>query len=543
MGINCPSCGGKMVFDIAEQQLKCEYCNSRMTIQKYKSNNEGEQQQMTYDTVVYTCRNCGAELTAPDEQTVAYCSYCGSEQMLTAKHEQTLRPKNIIPFKKTKEQAMEQYAKALKGKFYVPKEFKDPNFLEGFRGIYLPYFSYNALVADREVQMEGTASYTSGGYDYSETYRVNAHLGGYSSDVNFDASAAFDDTLANEIAPFNAKDMKEFHEGYLAGLYADKATTDERTYIQQATELAVDSVYKEINRKIGKAKLKEEKDPEMRKAQVGISAVDCEVSYFPVWFLTWRHKKRVAYSVMNGRTGKIAVDIPVNKKVFFLVSLIAAVVIFLALYFLPIFILPKTIASIAAIILVISSILLRNEIKKIYVRESHIYDYGDTQHKAKKKVTKAKESSAYIAANDKPKKKSWGLIAVIIPAAYVLLYMIFGVLNGGFLQSLFSGGGGSAVFSIAMLIQLIFSVFTIIHAVQIEKKSAIIPAILAPAVLVFGIFVFAKNSPYDYWYYSAALACLVAVIINCLSCINYFNYLTTRPVPNFFRREGANNAK
>ena len=543
MGINCPSCGGKMVFDIAEQQLKCEYCNNRLTIQKYKSNNEGEKQQMTYDTVVYTCRNCGAELTAPDEQAVAYCSYCGSEQMLSAKHEQALRPKNIIPFKKTKEQAMEQYAKALKGKFYVPKEFKDPNFLEGFRGIYLPYFSYNALVADRQVQMEGTASYTSGGYDYTETYRVDAQLGGYSSDVNFDASAAFDDTLANEIAPFNAKDMKEFHEGYLAGLYADKATTDERTYIQQATELAVDSVYKEINCKIGKAKLKEEKDPEMRKAQVGISAVDCEVSYFPVWFLTWRHKKRVAYSVMNGQTGKIAVDIPVNKKVFFLVSLAAAVLIFLALFFLPIFILPKTIAGIAAIILVISSILLRNEIKKIYVRESHIYDYGDTQHKAKKKVTKAKESGAYIASNDKPKKKSWGLIAVIIPAAYVLFYILFGILNGNFIQTLFSGGGGSAIFFIAMLIQLIFSVLTIIHAVQIEKKSAIIPAILAPAVLVFGIFVYAQNSPYDYWYYGAALACLVAVIINCLSCINYFNYLTTRPVPNFFRREGANNAK
>ena len=543
MGINCPSCGGKMVFDIAEQQLKCEFCGSRLSIQKYKSNNEGEQQQMTYDTVVYTCRNCGAELTAPDEQAVAYCSYCGSEQMLTAKHEQTLRPKNIIPFKKTKEQAMEQYAKALKGKFYVPKEFKDPNFLEGFRGIYLPYFSYNALVADRQVQMEGTASYTSGGYDYTETYRVDAHLGGHSSDVNFDASSAFDDTLANEIAPFNAKDMKEFHEGYLAGLYADKATTDERTYIQQATELAVDSVYKEINRKIGKAKLKEEKDPEMRKAQVGISAVDCEVSYFPVWFLTWRHKKRVAYSVMNGQTGKIAVDIPVNKTTFFLISLAVAVVLFAALCFLPMFILPKTISSIAAIILVISSILLRNEIKKIFVRENHIYDYGDTQHKAKKKVTKAKESTAYIAANDKPvKKRSLGLIAIIIPAVYVFFYILFAAFNGGFFQTLFSGGG-SPIFFIAMLIQLIFSVLTIIHAVRIEKKSAIIPAIIAPAVLAFGIYAHALNSPYDYWYYGAALACLVAMIINCLSCINYFNYLTTRPVPNFFRREGANNAK
>ncbi|MBR5931908.1 MAG: hypothetical protein IKZ95_07800 [Lachnospiraceae bacterium] len=543
MGINCPSCGGKMVFDIAEQQLKCEFCNSRLTIQKYKSNNEGETQQMTYDTVVYTCRNCGAELTAPDEQAVAYCSYCGSEQMLSAKHEQALRPKNIIPFKKTKEQAMEQYAKALKGKFYVPKEFKDPNFLEGFRGIYLPYFSYNTLVADRQVQFEGTASYTKGGYDYTETYRVDTHLGGHSSDVNFDASSAFDDTLANEIAPFNAKDMREFHEGYLAGLYADKATTDERTYLQQATELAVDSVYKEINRKAGKAKIKEEKDPEMRKAQVGISAVDCEVSYFPVWFLTWRHKKRVAYSVMNGQTGKIAVDIPVNKTTFFLISLAAAVLVFAALCFLPMFILPKTISGIAAIILVISSILLRREIKKIYVRESHIYDYGDTQHKAKKKITKAKESSAYIASNAPVKKKSLGLIGVIIPAFYVVIYIAFAALKGvSLLETIFSGGG-SAVYFLAMLVQLPFTVFTIIHAVQIEKKSAIIPAILAPAALAFGIFAHSLNSPYDFWYYGAALACLAAMIINCLSCINYFNYLTTRPVPNFFRREGANNAK
>ena len=38
------------------------------------------------------------------------------------------------------------------------------------------------------------------------------------------------------------------------------------------------------------------------------------------------------------------------------------------------------------------------------------------------------------------------------------------------------------------------------------------------------------------------IGCLIAMVANCLSAINYFNYLTTRPVPNFFRREGANNA-
>ena len=110
MGVNCPSCGGKMFFDIGNQVLRCGYCNTTRYVEEYRSVNEAETQQMTYDSVVFTCRNCGAELTAPDEQTVAYCSYCGSEQMLTAKHEQLQRPKKIIPFKQTKQQAMEKYA-------------------------------------------------------------------------------------------------------------------------------------------------------------------------------------------------------------------------------------------------------------------------------------------------------------------------------------------------------------------------------------------------------------------------------------------------
>ena len=547
MGINCPSCGGKMYFDIGQQVLKCTYCDTTKTIQEYKSVNEAAKQKMTYDSVVYTCRNCGAELTAPDEQTVAYCSYCGSEQMLSAKHEELLRPKKIIPFKKTKRQAKNAYEAALKGKLYVPKEFKDPQFLEGFRGIYLPYFSYEAVVPEKEVGLTGSSHYTSGGYDYDETYNISASLGGKSQDVNFDASAAFDDTLANEIAPYQDKDLTDFHEGYLAGFYADKATTSGATYIQAAEQLAVDSIYSEISRAAGKVKVDEPKTLPEKKAQLGVGAIDCEVSYFPVWFLTWRHKNRVAYSVMNGQTGKITMDIPVNKKMFLLISFAAAAVLFIILSLLPTFILPKTICSIAAIILIISSILLHNEIKRIYARESHVYDYGDTTHTAKKKEMKAQQASGVVPSQtNATKKKSRGWIGWVIPIGYIVfLFFISVVAEGGisFIGNLFTGNSFPLVFLIAFPIQLVFSIFTIINASRIQRKTAIIPAIFAPLVFAGGILVALMNSPYDAWYYGTAIACLIAIILNAVSAINYFNYLTTRPVPNFFRREGANNEK
>ena len=543
MGINCPSCGGKMVFDITNQCLVCGYCDTRQTIEEYKANNEAEEQKMTYDTVVYTCRNCGAELTAPDEQAVAYCSYCGSEQMLTAKHEELLRPKRIIPFKKSKQQAKNEYEKALKGKFYVPKEFKDPKFLEGFRGIYLPYFSYSAVIPDKELTFKGSAHYTKGNYDYSEDYDVFASVGGHTQDVDFDASASFDDTLANSIAPFEAKDMQDFNDAYLAGFYADKATTSEKTYMDDATELAADTVYKEIEKEVPKVNLDREKSPAAEREKLGISAIDCDVSFFPVWFLTWRHKNRVAYSVMNGQTGKITMDIPVNKKMFFLVSLIIAVILFAILSILPMFLLPKTLASLTGVILVISGILLNRLIRNIYEKESHIYDYGDTQHTAKKKRKNAQNVSSSGAKTSGGKKSHAGTIVIVIAFFCFVFFRTIGAIVNRVGEML--GGGSRSIafmFVVCMLAELIFAIITIKNAARLDRKAGIIPPIISVLVLLAGVIIGGTNPPHDYWYYGLALACLVAVILNAISCINYFNYLTTRPVPNFFRREGADNA-
>ena len=72
-----------------------------------------------------------------------------------------------------------------------------------------------------------------------------------------------------------------------------------------------------------------------------------------------------------------------------------------------------------------------------------------------------------------------------------------------------------------------------------------LPALIAPAILAAGLFIGFNPEvfPNDAWYYGLATGCLAGMLVNALFVIGRYNDLATRPVPNFFRREGANNAR
>ena len=90
---HCPNCGGQVIFDIPSQQMKCLYCGTLTPPQQYNVNNEVKES--TYETNVYVCRNCGAELTSPDEQMVSFCSYCGAEAVLAGKVTSENKPQEL----------------------------------------------------------------------------------------------------------------------------------------------------------------------------------------------------------------------------------------------------------------------------------------------------------------------------------------------------------------------------------------------------------------------------------------------------------------
>lgn len=531
MAIQCPSCGGRMVYDIQHQFLRCTYCGSTLPVDAYEQNNAAQYSSDTYNTNLYTCRSCGAELVAPDEQTVAYCAYCGGEAFLNQKNTPMTRPRRIIPFRQTKDSAKTLFANSLKKKYYVPKELKQAEFLDTFHGIYLPYWDFEAQIPPHEILLTGTKSYTKGKYDYKEDYAISADIGGAITGLDYDASAAFDDTIANEIAPYDRRDERQFAEGYLAGFYSDRPTANPEIYLNEVNQIAVDSVYREVELNASSIRVERPPQEEGQRAQIGLSGIRSTISLLPVWFLTWRRGDRVAYSVMNGQTGKMAMDIPVDRKKFFAVSAVAAVLVFLLLTVISGFIVPKTATAISAVFLVLSSFTLYRELKQIYIKENHIYDYGDTTGKVQKK----KRKTGY-------KKQVLDLKGKGMNVLFVIIFCVSFVPSIGFTLVTGIVGSGKFILLVCLAVQLVFTFKIISRLNGVSRKTAIIPAVLAPLVLAAGVLIFASNPAADYWYYGTAIGCLIAMVANCLSAINYFNYLTTRPVPNFFRREGANNA-
>ncbi len=513
-----------MVFDVGKQRLVCPYCDTDCTVHDYRLNNAAEYVNDNYSVSTYRCKNCGAELTAPEEQTVAYCSYCGGEAMLQEKQTETIRPKRIIPFQKTKDQAIAAYEAAVKKVLYVPKALKDASFLEGFRGVYLPYWAIDVEIPQKELQFNGHRTYTQGGYDYHETYDVNAQVGGQVEGAMYDASAAFDDTLAAQIAPFDQRGSRAFDEAYLAGFYADKVTASPQVYNELALEQATDKVFENIKNQAGKVSVSVPGNKEKRRETIGAKVTGQRVSLFPVWFLTWRRKDRVAYAVMNGQSGKLTVDLPVDLKTFFLYSAAAAAVLFVLLGLVPAFIQPMTMASLCAVLLVLSGRLLNRELKQIRLQERHLYDYGDDSGDKKAK----------------PKAKVASCLGV------GLLWMYYGFMAlMAFETTTGSSGTVGPTFLLALIGQIVLSGKLIRNAAGMDHKSGILAAILPPVILFLGTYVgvYPEVFPNDAWYYALASGCLAGILINALFTIGRYNDLATRPVPNFFRREGANNGR
>ena len=81
--------------------------------------------------------------------------------------------------------------------------------------------------------------------------------------------------------------------------------------------------------------LPDEEDFNKKLSSYGISLSTDEpvCAYLPVWFLTYRKDDRVAYAVMNGSTGKITADLPIDEKKYILGSLLLAVPFFALLAF------------------------------------------------------------------------------------------------------------------------------------------------------------------------------------------------------------------
>lgn len=323
----CPACGGKLEFDSASQQLKCPYCDTQVDIsamQQDETPNRPESS-MEWETSagqdwesgetdgmnVYVCKSCGGEVVGEETTGATECPFCGNPVVMAGAFSGALKPDLVIPFKLDKRAAKEALNKHLKGKLLLPKAFKDQNHIDEIKGLYVPFWLFDAGVNARiGYKATRVRSWSDSNYHYTETSYFDVHRGGSIAfdAVPVDGSTKMDDTLMESIEPYDLGQAVPFQSAYLSGYLADKYDVTEAESVARANE-----------------RIQSSTEDAFRQTVTGYASVTTEYSsiqlyngkaryaLYPVWILNtnW-HGKRFTFA-MNGQTGKFVGDLPMDK--------------------------------------------------------------------------------------------------------------------------------------------------------------------------------------------------------------------------------------
>ena len=401
--IKCPNCGGEVDYKPGVKKVVCQYCNTKFdpeTELKGKVKTAKENAPVdTYSGKTYSCSQCGATLMTFDETAITFCSYCGSQAMIEEKMIKQNNPDFIIPFEKTKEECISAYKRKVSKALFAPNYMKQDMVVEKFRGIYMPYCIYKVGYNGETKNKGSKYSHRSGNYIYYDDYTVTAKVNASYDGISFDLVSKFYDRYSTSI-PYNYKEKKEFNPNYLPGFYADTSDVDNSVYNQEAISVAENNANTRL-RKVGGFSKYGCSNP-----QVPLGVLDKKVGMFPVYFLAIRDKtdKKVHYAVVNGQTGKVALDLPIDFKKYIIGSFILALIIFLIIDGL-IVLTPRKVALFSIISGIISLIISSSQASSIKKRELNLDDKG-YMSKQEEKKKKTSNTFKYLYKE---------IIAIIIP--------------------------------------------------------------------------------------------------------------------------------
>lgn len=328
----CPECGAPLSYLPSDTEVTCEYCESKFSTEKLKeifaaqeqrAAKAAAEQEKKWETELagneysaeevsqmqtYVCSSCGAELTCDNNTMATECCYCGNPTMLPNRFNGMLKPDYIIPFKKTKEDAVKALKEFYAGKKLLPDAFTANNRVEAIQGMYVPFWLFDADVTatgNFKVEEDG-ASYRQGNTMVTE---INVYDCERVAEVNFqnipaDGSERMADDYMDSIEPYDYSEMVPFDNMYMTGYLADKYDVEADACAARIDERIDNTVKDKLIDSVGRGTIKDQ--------DILIEKNDRKVKYAmaPVWILTTRYEDKPYTFMMNGQTGKMVGDLP-----------------------------------------------------------------------------------------------------------------------------------------------------------------------------------------------------------------------------------------
>jgi len=326
----CKQCGAQLDFAPGTTSLQCPYCGSQTPIP------QSEEQIAEFDYREYLakaetshesqedqrikCEKCGAETTKPPDVTADLCPFCGANLVFMAGSARLLKPKAILPFQFTRQQAFAAFRRWISGLWFAPTELKQFAQSEGkLAGIYVPYWTYDS----------DTTSFYRGarGDDYFETESYTATVNGRSvlrtrqvrrtrwrsasgtvwnrfDDVLVLASNSLPRHYADRLEPWDLANLQPYADEFLSGFRAESYQLDLAQGFDRAREIMDNGIRASIRHDIGGDHQR------IDSVKTSYEKITFKHILLPVWLSAYRYRDRVYRILINARTGEVQGERP-----------------------------------------------------------------------------------------------------------------------------------------------------------------------------------------------------------------------------------------
>ncbi len=528
----CPHCGAEVQFLPSDQLVHCSYCGSDFSVSELSNQIKAAESDNTSHKLEgksYYCTQCGATLLSFDETAVTFCSYCGSQNIIEEKLIVQTAPDVIIPFSKTIDECIKNYKDSIDRRFFCPKYMKSDFIVNKLRGIYMPYGIYNFNYKGPCINHGEKYSHKSAYYKFFDKYTLTCDVDAKIEGLSYDLISNFYDDYSQNI-PFDYHGAVEFNPNYLPGYYVDSKDVNSSVYKEEALNIAYNLSTDYLN-----------KDKTFAKYNFSNPKVDFIIEHkktglFPMYFASIRDKdnKHLYYAMINGQTGKVVADYPIDFKKYVLVSILLTIPVFCLISFSQA-VFPSFVNYFAVFAAIVGFLIFMIQLYDCNIKEAREQDKGyqykleNTLINSKKNRKKSLYDNPVFSLYVLPALLTMGLCS--FPLIFFMLKS-FSNAMGVFLTLFF------CVFLVVLVYKLIQRKRNFNSKLTFFNKAYLFKIILA---FIIPIVVLIANPVFDAYYYGSAIASFVFTIWSFYDLVKLHNQLAARPIPQLDKRGGDEN--
>ncbi|QDT39685.1 hypothetical protein [Stratiformator vulcanicus] len=325
----CGQCGADLLFHIGTQRMKCEFCNHEQDVavdesagiveqdlramleDLRKKHDEGQESFEGFQEV--RCDSCGGDVVFSGTLTSRQCPYCASPIQVDGAHqvEQRIAVDGVMPFQVTQQQAEAALKRWVKSLWFAPTRLKRQGIKSTFNGVYLPYWTFDAMTASTYSGQRGEYYYVTTGTGKNKRrsrrtrwYPASGSFQRFFDDVLIVASNGVKRALVRKLEPWPLDTVAPYNQQMVAGFLARTYDVELPQGFDLGKERIEQAIHADVVGRIGGDTQRVES------INTKYGALTFKHLLMPVWLLAYRFKDKPYQVVINAATGEVQGERP-----------------------------------------------------------------------------------------------------------------------------------------------------------------------------------------------------------------------------------------